>query len=117
MKTPFYKCLRCGSRIFGNTRETLRFCKCGSMGVDGNYHHTRILGDLSFVQVEDQLYLKRVYKLRDKLSGLYFAGKKSFTAEGKVYTRKPDPMWGSPRKCIIETFYLLKKGELDMIME
>jgi hypothetical protein len=85
------------------------------MGVDGNYSITRIIGKTENVEFVDSLQLKKVYKLKDELTGLYFAGRGSFTREGRVYSKIPQKAWGFPRKCKVESFYLLKEGELNFL--
>lgn len=46
-KKSFYKCKNCGDEIGVNTSSRLVFCKCGKLGVDGNEHYVRIIGEKS----------------------------------------------------------------------
>jgi hypothetical protein len=44
-KQSFYKCKNCGDEIGVNTNSRLVYCKCGNLGIDGNGHYVRIIGE------------------------------------------------------------------------
>jgi hypothetical protein len=114
-KALFYECNKCGDSIFADTGGKLKFCTCGSLGIDGNFHITRILGSQYAKITYSDEYLC-VYKIKQTSTGLYFAGRGDFTKRGKVYTRVPSLNWvRNYRNCTIETFYLLKPSQLTKI--
>ncbi len=47
MTKSFYKCKHCGDEIAVDTGSKLLSCQCGKLGVDGNEHYVRILGEQS----------------------------------------------------------------------
>lgn len=114
-KALFYECNKCGDSIFGDTGGKLKFCSCGSLGIDGNFYITRILGSQYARVTYSDEYLC-VYKIKQVSTGLYFASRGEFTKRGKVYTRMPSLNWVKHSgECTIETYYLLKPSQLTKI--
>ena len=110
MAQLFYRCNKCNDVIYGDTKKILRYCTCGSMGIDGNFSSSRILGSLKNITIVESPSYQQVYKLKQidrsgKGTGLYYRGRGEFSMTGKVYTRMPSLKWAPD--CVIESFLLV----------
>lgn len=44
-KDTYYKCVKCGDKIYWNTRKKMISCECGAISVDGCEYYARIIGE------------------------------------------------------------------------
>ncbi len=44
-KETYYRCMRCGDKIYWNTHKNLTFCKCKKIAIDGCEYYVRIIGN------------------------------------------------------------------------
>ena len=106
----YYRCKKCLTALPANTLKKLIFCKCGKVGIDGNFEYSRIVGDKNYLEIVREEKEIFIYRIKHVQSGLYFKpysyhNRAKFTEIGKFYTKKPSLCWvRGMGECVIEKY-------------